>query len=166
MPILKVNCPTCRATGLRHGPYEIGDCAVICPDCKGTGCTELSYEPFTKRRAARHIKWVFRAVSGVTHNLDKLRLSPKVAPSGGVPYAAWLKGAEPQPARILYCPLQWTDGDIEDGDHPARQLWEEQCSEFHNISDEEGEICPNRDKPWRLSICWRRFFELTEKEEK
>lgn len=161
MPTLKINCPTCRATGLRTSPYEIGDCAVICPDCKGTGCVETSYEPFTKRRAARHVKWVFRAVGGIMHKLDEIRSSPKSAPFGGVPYAAWLKGAEPKPVTVLYCPFQWTDGDIQDDDHPANRLFEEQCDAIYNAYDE---ICPGRTDPRRLSICWRRFFELTKGE--
>lgn len=156
MPTIKTNCPTCRATGLRHGPYEAGDCAVICPDCKGTGCREVEYEPFTKRRAARHIKWVFRAVSGVRHDLDELRTSPKSAPHGGVPYASWLKGVEPLPVTFLYCPFQWTEGGIEDDRHPARRLFEEQC-DAHNAYDD---LCPLRTDDRRLSICWRRYYEL------
>jgi hypothetical protein len=131
---------------------------VICTRCKGTGCVDIEHVLFTKRRAARHIRWVFRAVNGVRHNLDELRSSPKSAPHGGVSYASWLKGDDPLPVTVLYCPFQWTDGDIQDHRHPARRLWEEQCDiRCHSTYDE---ICPGRTDPRRLSICWRRYYEL------
>jgi hypothetical protein len=157
---IEITCTACGGTGLYRGSREWGDCAVICGHCSGTGGVTISYEPFEGRRPAQHVKRVFLAVEGARHahkDQDGIRYS-----RGGCPYASWIKGAEPQPVRDLYCPCRWTGRLMAEKSHPAHAQWEQMCAD-HLADGCPPARCPRHQDPEKLAACWRRYDELVEK---
>jgi hypothetical protein len=162
MPTLKTECRSCGGTGLYQGSSEWGDCAVVCVHCLGTGGVDLTYEEFTGRKPAQHVKRVFRSVAGAKHthkDADGIRFS-----RAGCTYASWIKGAEPLPVRELYCPYRWTAQAMQNPAHPAHDQYQQMCGDL--LLGRQISLCPRHQDVNKLAACWRRFDELMSKGEK
>ena len=61
MKTVKTQCASCGGTGLYQGMCEKPNEPVVCLSCNGTGCHEISYEPYTGRKAKRGVKAVHRS---------------------------------------------------------------------------------------------------------
>lgn len=63
MPEIKIECPSCRGTGLYKGFAEPKGCAVICTDCGGAGFKQYQYKIFTGRKEMPDIETVIKRTS-------------------------------------------------------------------------------------------------------
>jgi len=59
--VVQAECSACDGTGLYQGFAEPKGTAVVCIRCNGTGCSNLSYEPFTRRRGRKGVQMVRRS---------------------------------------------------------------------------------------------------------
>ena len=109
--IVRIECKSCKGTGLYQGFCEKEGCAVICTNCKGQGVSTETYIEFTGRNKLKGIERVFKT-SGMFYHAPKNTFfeDDKVTirfEDGGCTYDKWLNGAEPKPVKDLYCPYIW-----------------------------------------------------------
>jgi hypothetical protein len=87
---IKIECRSCRATGLYCGFAEPEGTAVVCMGCGGSGAETLEYTPFTYRKGKRGIKVV---------SISRGRMvATGVGAAGGrrITYAEFQKGKLPK----------------------------------------------------------------------
>jgi hypothetical protein len=102
MPIIKIECPECKGTGLFIGRAEKNGAATICYKCKGTGCSEFSYEEFCGRKTRLDVDRVYLGSFGYAISAEfqcGIEFSKY-----GCTYQEWLEGKEPLHIEELYCP--------------------------------------------------------------
>jgi hypothetical protein len=86
---IKIECRSCRATGLYSGFAEPKGTAVVCLACRGSGAETLDYTPFTKRKAKSGIKTV-------SLSRGSLIVTGVGAVGGSITYAEFQKGKVPK----------------------------------------------------------------------
>jgi hypothetical protein len=85
---LRIECHSCRATGLYSGMCEPEGIAVICLRCNGTGFQLMEYKPFIEIKPAHGVKWVQRSRGSF--------IGTGVGPVGDrISYADFKKGKRP-----------------------------------------------------------------------
>lgn len=86
---LKVECGSCRGTGIYRGFAEPSGVGVICVNCDGTGQETLKYTPFEGRKTRNDI-------SIVRYSRGSL-IATGIGPVGGsISYQEFLNGKMPK----------------------------------------------------------------------
>lgn len=89
MPTIKVECDSCRGTGVYSGFAEPEGVAVVCLGCKGTGESSVTYREFTGRKRRRGIREVRRSGGSF--------IATGVGPRGeSIPYEDFFAGRMPK----------------------------------------------------------------------
>ena len=107
MITIKIECPSCKGTGLYKGAAEKGGAAVVCRTCGGTGETTYSYNEFTGRRMRQDVTRVYQSVSNyIITDKNVFRIDGKEIRFSkyGCTYEEWLQGVVPEHIKDLYCP--------------------------------------------------------------
>jgi hypothetical protein len=83
---MKIECQSCKGTGLYVGMAEKEGLAVICHDCEGKGYIFFSYNEFTGKKKRRNITHVISQNPG-------FMLSPDYVSDGDkITYDDWYNG--------------------------------------------------------------------------
>jgi len=86
---IRIECKSCRATGVYKGFAEPEHQAVVCLECKGNGYTDTEYTRFTTLKRRDDIRTV-RCPTGAF-------VFSRVGPTGmTITYEEFLNGARPQ----------------------------------------------------------------------
>ncbi|MFA6355312.1 MAG: hypothetical protein WCW65_02715 [Candidatus Paceibacterota bacterium] len=136
LPKIKVECPTCKGTGLFAGCCEAKDAAVVCSHCKGKGWVFLNtlevnngevYTIFTTLNRKRGVIRIYESSCGygvmATDYTVKKEDEDEDSEVGkvyefskyGVLYKDWLKGKKPIPMKQLYCPYVYDNRGVGSG---------------------------------------------------
>lgn len=103
MPIITIECPSCKGTGIYAGAAERDGAGVQCFICNGTGKTTYSYEEFMERKKRKDIVQVVERNPGIM-------ISPEI-PMGGMSYDDWFAGKpfeHGMEMREYTCPFWWS----------------------------------------------------------
>lgn len=122
MKEIKIECPSCKGTGLYVGVCERDGCAVVCTTCGGKGYTTYKYNDFTGRKVREGIKRVFEKTCGYVHGADDYTTKDGETihfSNYGCSYEDWLNGAEPKPMEELVCPYVYYNKGI--GSEPFKK---------------------------------------------
>jgi len=125
---IKIQCPSCKGTGIYSGMAEVDSCAVVCYNCKGLGWTTYSYEKFTNRKIKEGIKHIFARTCGYGHSHKDITTEKGKLiefSKGGCTYEEWLNGEHPKPVKGLYCPYLWTGQELQTKD--VNDLYKNYC---------------------------------------
>jgi hypothetical protein len=107
MNTIKVECPSCKGTGLYSGMGERDGAAVICHNCNGNGFINYEYNEFTGKKVKENVKRVFQ--SGYGYCISSEDITTKEGKQlnfskYGCTYQEWLNGEKPKHIEDLYCP--------------------------------------------------------------
>ena len=154
---MKVECPSCKGTGLYNGMGEAKGVAVICYKCKGTGAFmySYSYNDFTGRKLREDIKRVYLSGMGYGISLGKINfngIGEIDMDKEGISYPEFLNGKKPQHIKKLGCPMR--------ADQSA-------CHDINGFVDECNKLnggwislitdCKNQHNKEQ---CWSRFKSI------
>ena len=152
---LKIECQSCRGTGVYKGMGERDGAAVICYKCKGTGCYDyvFNYTEFTERVPAKNINRVY--LDGYGYCLsDKKAVTLDNGsyvdfPNEGVSYEDFLKGKMPKHIKTMACPMMADQGACHD-----IKGFTEKCGKLNNgyVS-----FIPSCKYSTKKKTCWERF---------
>ena len=148
MNTIKIECESCKGTGIYKGMAERGNYGVVCSNCNGTGCVEFKYKEFKEKKIRPDVAIVVERNPGIC--LDgEIGISLKF---GGMPYLEWLhnpvfpKGSE---MRNFICPAWWYRNDIKRcKGHTRLGGRYSHCNLFHSSKSE----------------CWKEFDERSKNE--
>lgn len=135
MITIKIECSSCKGTGLYKGVAERGGAAVVCHSCNGTGESTFSYNEFTGRKTKGGINRVYQGSFGycigdtdiVTDDEKEIRFS-----KFGCTYGEWLNGKTPEHIKDLYCPYMADNKGM--GNEPLERC-KQGCHGFGSISN-------------------------------
>jgi hypothetical protein len=107
---LKIECKSCKGTGIYVGMGERDGAGVICRTCRGTGCQDYSFEytPFKRRHKREDIKRVFIQGYGYCIGTKPITLDNGVYvdfSKEGVSYKEFLAGNMPKHIKHMACPM-------------------------------------------------------------
>ena len=141
---IKIQCRSCKGTGLYVGFAERNGAAVVCRKCDGTGCEHfaMDYIEFNGRVIRTDVVRVFGTNTGYG-------LSGSSA--GGCTYQEWLNGGEPKPDKTSYCPYQFYKQSPQHSDHPGNPAYKELCAKHL------GSIIPSCPMHVNKAQCWGRY---------
>jgi hypothetical protein len=152
---MKVECPSCKGTGLYSGMAESDNIAVICHKCNGTGAYNYSYSynDFVKRKIKNGIERVYLKGTRYKLGLGKInfdRVGEIDMAKEGVSYSEFLDGKKPTHIKKLECPLladqsacHEIEGFVKECNSYAGCGWGNEITECENQ--------PNKHE------CWDRF---------
>jgi hypothetical protein len=152
---LKIECPSCKGTGLYSGMGEGKGVAVICNNCKGTGKFnyKYTYKPFTGRKERKDVKRVYLSGLGYRIGLGKINFSNGIGEidmdKEGVSYDEFINGKMPEHIKKLGCPMNADQGACH-----AKKGFVNTCNELGLSLG--GLITNCKNQPNRLE-CWKRF---------
>ena len=149
---IKIQCPSCRGTGLYQGMGERGGACVICFDCKGSGHTTYTYNEFTGRKTFSKCKRVYKGNMGyVISDTDVTTDDGKFFPFSkeGVSYQDWLNGEDPKEMEFLGCPMMADQGACHKIDG-----FIDRCNSFNGGWISHIPSCKN---VCNMAGCWQRF---------
>lgn len=149
MKSIRIECPSCKGTGLYKGISERDNCAVICYNCNGKGFVDYKYNDFNGRKRRPDIERVFESSCGYVLSSKNCTL-----PNGevlhfenyGCTYEEWLNGAKPKPMEELYCPYVCYNQGM--GNEPLTD-----CGEERKFCGRISDCIKYKDK----ALCWQKF---------
>jgi hypothetical protein len=154
---LKVECPSCKGTGVYAGRGEGEGTSVVCYNCKGTGAYnyKYEYEEFQGRRKKEGVKRVYQSGYGYKIGTGVVNFQDGIGPidmdKEGISYEDFVDGKMPDHTRGLACPLLADQGTC----HKIEGFFDK-CNELHGSSLVGVKItkCSNRKNKHE---CWKRF---------
>jgi len=151
--ILKIECQSCKGTGIYVGFAEVNGAGVVCHTCKGTGCQDYNfkYTPFKKRLRRPVVDRVF--ISGYGYCVGT---KPTTLDNGifvdfskeGVSYEEFSQGKMPKHIKQMACPMM--------ADQSACHKIEGFTDKCNEINGGWGGHIPSCKCSDRMA-CWDRF---------
>ena len=151
---MKIECPSCKGTGVYQGMGEGEGTAVVCHRCNGTGAYQYSYsyKDFTGRNVVENVERVYLSGMGFKLGLGKINFSEVGEidmDKEGVSYPEFINGKKPEHIKELAWPMRADQGECH-----KRPGFVDKCNDLNGGWVSMITKCK---KYLHKKECWKRF---------